>query len=134
MTRADFDAVAEKSRKTILWVQIAEGALLVVAAAVIVVLVLVVDGQREQISRQQHQIALQAVALQADAHRVRAALCDSQFTIGTAQLPPPGSKVGVEFVEASRKAFVLLGCPGKLGNPPHSLVDMGKKFGVALRF
>ena len=137
MTRPEneFDAVAAKSRRTIIWVQIGEAVLIAAAGIGLVILLAIVFGQSHKIAEQQHQLALQGAAQVTEAHRVRSALCDSQFTIGTLSRPTQqATKFGVQFIEASRKAFVLLDCPGHIGSPPKELVVLGGKYGVAIRF
>ena len=137
----DFGKIAEKSRRTLLWIQIGEAVLLIFAAVAIIVLIVTVYNDRAKLAVQQKVIVSQQQKLSqitqaqvAEAHRVSNALCDSQFTIGTAPLPPSATKLGVEFVEASRKAFIVLECKGNLGPPPKSLVHLGVKLNVPIRY
>ena len=132
--QGDFDKVAHKSKQTVLWIQVGEAVLLGLAAVAIVVLVTIVINDHQTISRQQAALAKVTVAQVAEARRVSNALCDSQFTIGTAPLPPTATKLAVEFIAASRKAFAVLECKGNLGPPPKSLVALGRKLGVPIRY
>ena len=132
--QGDFDRVAHKSKQTVLWIQAGESVLLILAAIAIVVLVIVVINDHDQISRQQAALAKVTAVQAAEAHRVSNALCDSQFTIATAPLPPAATRLGVQLVEASRKAFIVLDCRGNLGPPPKSLIALGKKLGVPIRY
>ena len=148
MTEAEFANVAKQSRRTILVVQIVEGALLAAALASIVVLGLllldarhhitieqaIIVSQQEKVKTEQVRIASLAAANAAEGRRIKTALCDSQFTIASAPVSNVASKLGVEFIESSRKAFVVLGCPGRLGLPPKSLIAAGTRFGVPIRY
>ena len=116
----DLEGLVRRSRRVLLVVVITQGLLLMLAIVGIVALA-------AALSKADHRIA-------GDEVTVTTALCDAQFTIGTAQLPAPGSKLGTEFVEASRKAFTVLHCPGRLGPPSPGLVQLGRKYDVPIRY
>lgn len=141
-------SIAKQSRRTILIVQVLEAVLLAAAMVSIVVMAaLLADArhhidvqqgtilaQQAQIKTAQEKIAALAAANAAEGRRVKQALCDNQFTIATVPVTSIASKVLVQFVESSRKAFIVLGCPGRLGPPPKSLIAQGAKVGVAIRY
>jgi fumarate reductase subunit D len=141
--------ITRRSGRTVLWVQIGEGILLVAAFAAIIILVFgiilpdhnkighqqaIILAQQNRLLAEQQRIATIAAANTAEGRRVKFALCDSQFTVATITVPAGATKVLVQFVEASRKAYTVLGCPGRLGPPPKDLLAAGKKWGVPIRY
>lgn len=116
----DLADLVVRSRRTLGVIILTQGALLLVAIAAIVLLGLVLLSAENRIVGVQQQ--------------TRAALCDSQFTIATVTIEAPASKTLIQFVEASRKAFVVLDCPGSIGRPSPALVKAGVKFGVVIRY
>jgi len=112
--------MVRRSRRVLWMVVFTQG--LVLALAIIGIVVLAAA-----LAKADHRIA-------SDEVQITSGLCDAQFTIGTAQLPAPASKLGVQFVEANRKAFTVLGCPGQLGPPSPGLVKLGRKYGVPIRY
>lgn len=114
------EGLVRRSRRVLWAVVIAQAALLLLALLAILLLTLSASADR-------HRIA-------ADEATTRLAECDSHFTIATAPLPVTATKFGVEFVEAQRKAFIVLHCPGGLGPPSPGLVHLGAKYQVPIRY
>lgn len=117
---ADLTEMVARSRRVLAVIMFTQGAVLLAAVIAIVLLSFA-------LVKAEHRIA-------ADEQTIGSAFCDAQFTVGTAQLPPTATSVGVAFVEASRKAFVVLHCPGRLGAPPPALVKLGTKYHIPIRY
>lgn len=109
-----------RSRRVLFVIVATQGVLLILALIGLGVL-------GSALIRAEHRIAF-------DEATTASALCDSQFTIATAPLPPGVSKFALEFVEASRKGFVVLDCPGQIGPPGKALQEAATKYGITLRY
>jgi hypothetical protein len=118
---ADLTEMVTRSRRVLAVIIFTQGAVLLGAVVAIVLLSFA-------LVKAEHRIAL-------DEQTTATAFCDTQYTIGTAPLPAASaSKLGTEFVEASRKAFIVLGCPGRLGPPSKDLIELGHKYDIPIRY
>lgn len=123
----DLADLVVRSRRTLAVIILTQGALLLIAITAIILLGVALLSAEGRIGTDEGRI----VGVQS---QTRAALCDSQFTIATVTIEAPASKTLIAFVEASRKAFVVLDCPGSIGRPSPALVKDGAKFGIAIRY
>lgn len=135
------DKVAKKSRNTLIVVQIVMAALMGAMAFALVVGGGVIYQNRSKLQEQvtintEQRIRITAAvsAQKAEQIRITTALCDNQFTIATAPVPPNSSKILVQFVESSRKAFIVLGCRGRLPLPSENLIKSARTQDVPLRY
>jgi hypothetical protein len=133
--------VAKKSRNTLLVMQVVMASLMGAMAFALIIGGTVIYQNKSSIERQVNinteqrlRIAAAVAAQQNEEHRVATALCDNQYTIATAPVPANATKILVQFVESSRKAFVLLGCKGHLQVPPDNLIKAARIQGVSLRY
>jgi hypothetical protein len=133
--------VAKRSRNTLLVMQVVMAALMGAMAFALIIGGTVIYQNKASIERQVNinteqrlHIAAAVAAQQNEQHRVATALCDNQYTIANVPVPANGSKILVQFVESSRKAFVLLGCNGHLQAPPDNLIKAARAQGVPIRY
>lgn len=117
---AQLQSMVARSRRVLWIVVLTQGITLALACLAIIMLTLGAAQAR-------HRIA-------GDEATVRAAECDQHFTIATLAIPDHTTKVLVSFVESSRKAFVVLHCPGNIGRPQANLIRFGRRFGVPVRY
>lgn len=135
------EKVARKSRNTLVVLQVVMACLMGAMMFALIIGGLVINENRVRL---QQQVAINtqdrlrvatAVQLQKqEQQRVTSALCDNQFTIATAPVPINATRILVQFVESSRKAFVLLQCRGRLPAPSSNLVVASRKQDVPLRY
>lgn len=124
---ADLRGMVDKSGRTLRLIVVSQGVVICLMVLALIVLAIAFFRQEKRLGDDETRIAAVATTN-------RTAECDSHFTIATAPLPPSATKLGVAFVEASRKAFRVLHCPGTLPPPPESLIKLGKKYAITIRY
>lgn len=135
------DKVARRSRNTLLVLQVTMAAIMGAMIFALVIGGSVIYRNRNQLEQQvtvnteqRLRIAAAVNAQKTEEIRIATALCDNQYTIATAPVPAAATKILVQFVESSRKAFVLLSCPGHLQLPSDNLIKAAKAQDVPLRY
>lgn len=135
------EKVARKSRNTLVIIQIVMASLLGMVLICLVIGGYLILNNRSTLQDQVNQNTQDRIGIsnalklqKEEQQRIDSALCDNQYTVATVPVPKNGGKILVQFVESSRKAFVVLQCPGKLPPPSQSLLIAGSRNDIPIRY